>query len=181
MDGAMDDFSPTPKKSKKGPLIAVVVLLLLAAGAYFFFNQQSQTTKKSNVTPTVSPTVEPTATPEATPSGTITPTGDITPTVRPTTGEVEAATELNVQVLNGSGAVGVAGEARDQLTSKGYENVDTGNADNFDYEGVTINIKASRQEFLADIEAALKDKYTLNDSGTLSASSPYDVVITVGK
>jgi hypothetical protein len=33
---------------------------------------------------------------------------------------------------------------------------------------------------LTDIQTALKDKYTLGDSGTLSANSPYDVVIIVG-
>lgn len=181
MDGAMDDFSPTPKKNRTGLIVTVVVLILLAAGGYYFFNQQSQSTKKETLTPTVQPTVEPTATPEATPSGTITPTEEVSPTVKPTTGEVKDATELSLQVLNGSGTVGVAGEIRDHLSGKGYDSIDTGNADNFDYTGVTINIKSSRSEFLGDIQAALKDKYTLGDSGTLSSDSPYDAVIIVGK
>lgn len=182
MESSMDDFSPTPKKKKTGFIVAIIVLLLLAGGAYYFFNQQTQSAKNQiSPTPIVKPTEEPTATPEATPSGTLTPTGEASPTARPTTGEVKSATELNIQVLNGSGTVGGAGEARDHLTSKGYEKVDTSNTDNFDYQGVTINIKSSRQKFLSDIQDALKDKYTISTTGTLSSDSTYDVVVIVGK
>jgi hypothetical protein len=178
----MDDFAPTPKKNRTGLIIAIIVILLIAGGGYYFFNVQ---TKKAQLTPTPTPTFapteQPTETPTSTPSGTVTPTTTASPTVRPTTGAVTKATELNVQVLNGSGTVGAAGEVRDHLTSQGYKNVDTGNADNFNYTKITINIKDSRKQFLTDIQDALKDKYTLGDSGTLSADSNYDVVIIVGK
>ncbi len=182
----MDDFSPAPKKRRTGLIVAIVVLLLLAAGTYSFFNAQSKSSKtKTTPTPSFAPTEELTETPTSTPSGTVTPSETpsttVSPTVRPTTGAVEDATELNIQVLNGSGTVGVAGEVRDHLTGKGYKNVDTSNADNFDYQNVTINIKSSRSDFLSDLQDALKDKYTLGDSGTLSADSVYDAVIIVGK
>lgn len=180
MDSSMDDFSPTPKKRRTGLIVTIIVVLILAAGGYFFFNSRSQTAQKPTPTPAAQPTLEPTEEPTSTPSGTITP-GDTTPTVRPTTGEVQDATELNIQVLNGSGTVGVAGEVRDYLSGKGYSNVDTGNADNYDYTNVTINIKSSRKDFLADLQAALEDKYTLADSGTLSADSSYDATVIVGK
>jgi hypothetical protein len=176
----MNDFSPTPKKNRKGVIIAVIIALLLAGGAFFFFNRGATNNQQGNLTPTVSPTLEPTEEPTATPSGSITP-GETSPTVRPTTGKVESATELNIQVLNGSGTVGAAAEVRDFLSNQGYENIDTGNADNYDYEGITINIKSSRQEFLTDIKSALEEKYTVGDSGTLSAGSAYDVVVIVGK
>lgn len=182
MDSSMDDFSPTPKKNRTGLIVFIIVFILLAGGAYYFFNLQSKKTQKQvSITPTAEPKVQPTETPTSTPSGTIKPTNTVTPTARPTTGAVKNATELNLQVLNGSGTVGVAGEVRDYLAGKGYKNIDTGNADNFDYKSVTIKIKTSRQEFLSDIQSALKDKYTLAESGTLSSSSPYDVVIIVGK
>ena len=180
MDSSMDDFSPTPKKRRSGLIVTIIVVLILAAGGYFFFNSRSQTAQKPTPTPAAQPTLEPTEEPTSTPSGTITP-GDTTPTVRPTTGAVEDATELNIQVLNGSGTVGVAGEVRDHLTGQGYKNVDTGNADNYDYTNVTINIKSSRKAFLADLQKALEDKYTLADSGTLGADSSYDAVVIVGK
>lgn len=115
----MNDFSPTPKKKKGGMIVTIVVLILLAAGAYYFFNVQTKNAqKKPVVTPTVEPTVEPTETPTSTPSGTIAPSKEASPTVRPTTGAVDDATKLNLQVLNGSGAVGVAGEVRDYLAGK---------------------------------------------------------------
>jgi len=182
MDSSMNDFSPTPKKSSSGIIIAIIVLLLLAGGAYYFFNVQTKKTpKQSTAIPTVEPTVAVTETPTSTPSGTLAPSKEASPTARPTTGAVDNATQLNLQVLNGSGTVGIAGEVRDHLSGKGYKNIDTDNADNFDYKNVTINIKASRQKFLTDIQDALKDKYTLAASGTLSSSSTYDAVIIVGK
>jgi len=180
----MDDFSPTPKKSRTGLILLIIVLLALAGGAYYYFSTQSKKTQKQvAITPTAEPTAQPTDTPTATPSGAIKPTVTtaVTPTTRPTTGEVKKATELNLQVLNGSGTVGVAGEVRDYLAGKGYKNIDTGNADNFDYKNLTIKIKTSRQEFLTEIQTALKEKYTISDSATLSTSSPYDVVVIVGK
>lgn len=182
MDSSMDDFSPTPKKNRTGLIVAIIVLILIAGGAYYFFNSQSKKTQKQvSVTPTVESTIQPTETPTSTPSGTIKPTNTVTPTTRPTSGAVKVATDLNLQVLNGSGAVGVAGEVRDYLAGKGYKNIETGNADNFDYKNITIKIKTSRQEFLTDIQTTLKDKYTLADSGTLSSDSSYDAVVIVGK
>lgn len=182
MDSSMNDFSPTPKKNRTGIIVAVVVLIFLAAGAYYYFNPQRQKAKKqATITPTLTPTLESTETPASTPSGTVTPTAEASPTARPTTGAVDDATKLNLQVLNGSGTVGGAGEVRDHLAGKGYKNIDTGNADNYDYKNVTVNIKTSRQKFLTDIQDALKDKYTLADSGTLSSDSLYDAVIIVGK
>lgn len=180
MDSSMDDFSPTPKKKRSGLIATIIIILILAAGGYFFFNSRNQTAQKPTPTPVVEPTLEPTEEPTATPSGKVTPS-ETTPTVRPTTGKIKDATELNIQVLNGSGTVGAAGEVRDYLTGKGYSNVDTGNADNYDYTNVTINIKSSRKEFLADLQKTLEEKYTLADSGTLSADSSYDAVVIVGK
>jgi hypothetical protein len=178
----MDDFAPTPKKNRTGLIITVIIIIILVAGGYYFFKAQ---TNKAQPTPTpttaLMPTETPTETPTSTPSGTVTPSTTVSPTVRPTTGAVEEATELNIEVLNGSGTVGAAGEVRDYLAGKGYKNIDTGNADNFDYTNITINIKESRKAFLTDIQDALKDKYTLDESGTLSADSTYDVVIIVGK
>ncbi len=179
----MDDFTaPAPKKNRTGLIITVIVVLLLALGGYYFFKMQTKKAQlKPTPTPTFTPTEAPTETPTSTPSGTLTPSATASPTIRPTTGAVSKATELNVQILNGSGTVGAAGEVRDHLTSEGYKNIDTGNADNFDYTNITINIKESRKDFLTDIEDALKDKYTIGSTGTLSADSNYDVVITVGK
>lgn len=174
--------SPSPvgvkKKGSKAWLV-IVVLLLLALGGYLVY---SNTQKKPQQEPkqVVVPTEEPTATPteEASPSATVT----VSPTVRPTTGVVSSAFDLNIQVLNGSGTVGAAGEVRDFLKGKGYKNLETGNADNFDYTGMTVRIKDSQKKFLSKIQSDLQEKYTLaTGSGTLSADSLFDVSVIVGK
>ncbi|MEK7617234.1 MAG: LytR C-terminal domain-containing protein, partial [Patescibacteria group bacterium] len=177
---------PMPVKKDRTKLIILIIAILLVVGGFFLFNKSNSTKEEESVVEekVVVPTKKVTPTPEED----ITPTEAVdeessepTPSPIPTTGAVKSAKELNIQVLNGSGTAGAAGEVEAFLKELGYEVVITGNADNFDYEGVTINIKSSRSSFLDDIKSDLSDKYTVNDeTGNLSSSSEFDVTIIIG-
>ena len=173
----------TPVETKrpgggKNLVIAVVVILLLIGG-YFGY----KSFKGPKPTPTPPPIVEqatPTPTEEATPSAT--PKATTTPKALPTHGVVSNVHDLDIQILNGSGTAGAAGGVKDFLAGKGYKNLETGNADNFDYQNVTVRIKDSASKFLNEINNDLKEKYTIaSQSGTLSADALFDVSIIVGK
>ena len=165
------------KKNNKVWIIVVVALLLALGGYFLYANSQNKKNEDTTLNDVVVPTDAPTATPteEATPSGTL------TPSPKPTSGVVSQAADLNVQVLNGSGTVGAAGETATFLKDKGYKNVTTGNADNFDYTGVTVQIKDSQKKFLATILKDLKEKYTVTTGDPLPSDSASDVNVTVGK
>ena len=175
----------TPVKKDKTKLIIAIIVVLLIVGGFFLFNRTNNSQKDETVTEekVVVPTKKPSPTPE---DEEISPTvaeeeEEPTPSPLPTTGAVSSAKKLNIQVLNGSGAPGIAAEAETFLKGLGYEVIVIGNADNNDYEGVTINIKSSRSSFLDDIKSDLSDKYTVNDeTGNLSSSSEFDVTIIIG-
>ncbi|MFH1826895.1 MAG: LytR C-terminal domain-containing protein [bacterium] len=179
--------SSTPIKKDKTKLIIAIIVVLLLIGGFFLFQKANSNDQESSVTEerVIIPTEKPSPTLSE---------EDITPTVEeeqtdetptpsplPTTGVVSSRKALNVQVLNGSGTPGVAGEAQTFLKDLGYTVVITGNADNYDYQGATINIKSSRSDYLNDIKNDLGDKYTVNDeTGTLESSSEFDVTVIIG-
>lgn len=172
--------------SKKTLIIIVIIILLLIGGLLYFRNSQQQNEETQKKQAELIPTEEPTGAPEEEPTeepttGPTAAKSSPTPTRRPA-GAVNAATDMNIQVLNGSGAEGVAGAAKSHLSGKGYTSLETGNADNFDYENVTVRIKASRKSFATKLISDLKEKYTVNsETGTVEDSSDYDALVIVGK
>lgn len=176
-------FTSTPsqvglKKKNSKLWIIIVLAVILAVGGFFVYSSSQKGAETQESQDLVLPTEPPTATPteEASPSGTT------TPTKAASSGVVNSAADLNIQVLNGSGAEGAAGGVRDFLSEKGYKNLETGNADNFDYTGVSIRIKDSQKKYLSTLQSDLEEKYTIGTgSGTLSADSTFDVSIIVGK
>ncbi len=178
--GFTSSHSSSVGVKKKGSKlwVVIVIVLLLALGGYILYSnsRKSQEKPKEAVVPTEAPTEAPTVT--ASPSGALTPS----PSPKPTTGVVSSAADLNIQVLNGSGTVGAASQVKDFLASKGYKHLETGNADNFDYQKITVKIKDSQKKFLSTVQKDLQEKYELaTGSGTLSADSLFDVSVIVGK
>ncbi len=89
---------------------------------------------------------------------------------------------LSVQVLNGSGKVGVASKMKSLLESKGYTVVGTGNADNYNYDKTQIVVKAARKDYITLLEDDLSGSYTLGTSAAnLKDSTSYDTEVIVGK
>ena len=158
------EFGLTDKKSNKTKnlILFLVVFLLVAiisALFYFFATGALKFETKEEEVVTV-PTEAPTPT--------------------PTPVEFDRA-DITVEVLNGSGVGGAAGIMESFLEDLGYENIEVGNADNSDYENITIQVKEEFTEIASLIAEDLEKDYIVNsDYETLDEESEYDVVIIVG-
>ena len=121
------------------------------------------------------------AAPEPSPAQADTTSGDqVSPTASPTPGL--SRSDLTIQVLNGSGTAGVAGTVKTYLEGLGYQDIDTGNADSYDYTDTEISLKETKSAYLDLLTTDLKSQYSLSsESGSVPADSPYDVVIVVGQ
>lgn len=172
------------RKSSKKTLIIFLVLLLLVplliAGVTLFAGQQQE---EAVPTPTPTSVVFPTDTPA--PSAT--PTAAVTPTVAPNKSSIDAKTKLDratlsVMVQNGSGVVGAANKAAGILKQAGYVISGTQNADNYDYQDVTISVKAGKAAFAPLLKQDLSSEYTVTATNTtLNASTSADAVVIIGK
>jgi|SRR3989344_1971521 len=89
---------------------------------------------------------------------------------------------LSITVRNGSGKEGIAARGANILKGFGYDVVSTGNADNFNYVGVTIKVKKENSKFLDLLKKDLAKDYTITStSSDLSPDSSPSAVIIIGK
>jgi hypothetical protein len=161
---------PTQKGEKKGFKVFLIILLVLSflailAGGFIYY-QKNISNKSGKATPTETPKPQVTTAAES-------------PT--PEASEVSLS-DYNVQVLNGSGIPGEAGNAKDLLSDLDFNKVDTGNADNYDYTDTEVSLKEDvPNQVYDDIKDKLDSTYTVvkSDSSVLDSSS-YDVIIIVG-
>lgn len=173
-------------------LLILIVIVALVGGGFYFIRVRGQSEEVAPFAPTPTPTSSPTPTPAETPTPTPTPAPETspTPTKKPTPTPTPArsatsAAELkrqaiSVQVLNGSGTVGAAKKVADYLAGFFYTISGTGNAENYDFEKTVIQTK--KEADLELLEADLGAQYEIGTaSATLSSSSPYDAVVTIGK
>jgi len=184
----------TPGRSKKVlpkktvALLAFIVLIILAV---LFVKLSAKSTKQSTSTTSTTPSATeipmPTDSPFPSSSETPVPTPKPTPIPTPSANPVDKATgldrsKLNVLIQNGSGEAGVASKASDYLKGLGYDVASTGNADNYDYTNVTIQVKAGKSDYLALLKKDLGFNYTIGTaSSDLSASSTEDALVIIGK
>jgi hypothetical protein len=178
----------TSSKRLSTPLIVTVVLLLavLLGGGYVFFQSQQGSKNTQSPIPTVtsapSPTEASTPTVEATPSGKLTPTSTkATPTTKPTgvLGTTDRS-DISVTVLNGSGVAGAASKISSYLKGLGYDVTSTGNAETFDYEGITISVKSGKTAILNQLKKDLTSQGTI-DATSSTYTGTGDAEIIVGK
>lgn len=153
------------RKSKAAVFFFVVILIILAtvAGLYLL-GVNSKSASDIFATPTEAPL----------------PTEVPTPTATPT--PVLERSELEVSVLNGSGVAGAANQTSAVLKSLGYVVGTTGNADNFEYEGIAIKVKKDKSGY-ADL---LKKDLTASSSAASVTASvddtiPTDAQVIVGR
>ncbi len=166
----MDDLTYSDSASSKKRLskrllfflLFFVVVLLLLGGLFYFLSQGSKEEPKTislDQTPTVTEEVSETPTPT----------------------EIDRS-EIDLAVQNGSGVAGAAGKIADSLKKLGYNITSTGNADNFDYEDITIQVKKGQEDLLSALQEDLSKEFTVgSSSATLSANLTYDALIIVGK
>jgi hypothetical protein len=103
------------------------------------------------------------------------------PTSTPTPKALDKS-KLSITIQNGSGEAGVASKGSDLLKGLGYNISATGNADNYDYEGVTIKVKSSASAYLPILKKDLSASYTVAASSSdLDNSFSSDAVVIIGK
>lgn len=175
---------PLPKKTVA--LIIFVVLIILSV-VFVKVTGKPKNQSTSTVSATASPIESsmPSLSPEASSSPSESPSP--TPTPKPSVNPVDKATgldrsKLSVTIQNGSGQAGVAGKASDYLKNLGYNVISTGNADNYNYTNVFIQVKADKSDYLALLKKDLGFNYTIGTaSSDLSASSTEDALVIIGK
>lgn len=176
-------------------VIGIIILIALVAIAVIATGGKGENEK--NLTPTPA---QPAATFTPAPTETPTPTdGKTTPTPSPKASPTPAKgsptpkisviptgtsgldrANLKVAVLNGSGEAGAATKASDALKKLGYDVVSSGNADNFDYETTTIQVKSTKKSYLDMLKTDLSDSYTVG-TATADYTGDSDAVVIVGK
>jgi len=188
-------FAPgRSKKSlpKKTIILIVFIVLITVAVLFVKLSAKSEEQQAPTVSATPFATEIPTPTPiepgpTETPTPTPEPTATPTPSPKPSANPVDKATgldrsQLNVLIQNGSGEAGVASKASDYLKGLGYDVASTGNADNYDYANVTIQVKADKSDYLALLKKDLGLNYTIeNASSDLPDSSTEDALVIIGK
>lgn len=185
-----------PKRSKfLFFLIISIVVIIAVFGAWRFLSSKNEQPSSKSTAPTPTefqlPTESPMpeATKAAKPTSTPTPKPSLVPTsaAEPTVNPVDKTTgldrsKLTIEVQNGSGVIGAAKKAADALRELGYVISSTGNADNYDYTNVTIQVKSSKNKFLSLLQKDLGSIYTIGTaSANLSATSSADALVIVGK
>lgn len=199
-------LSPRGRDKKKiikfvGIFIIALALLLIGLGIL----GATAGKKKDSATPSptipsvqVLPTDEPTPELSPTPEDSLTPspTQKVTPTTSKTTptpiksgptptGTAKSGTtsreDLSIEIQNGSGIKGAAGQASTLLKGLGYKVLSTGNADNYDYAQTVIKVKAEKKEFLTQLKLDLGTQYKIESATSDLTGSTADAVVIVGK
>lgn len=151
------------------------LVILLGIAAYFLI--QAYQNQSFPFTPEPTPTATPTPLPTATPSPSPAPTVEPSPTPLP----IPARNTISVEILNGGGQPGAAGNLSDFLENKGYSIANTGNAQYFNYTITEIRLKQSKASIQETLINDIRERYnTAEYRGTLDESSPFDAQIIIG-
>ncbi|MBI4080563.1 MAG: LytR C-terminal domain-containing protein [Candidatus Levybacteria bacterium] len=198
-DQAFPRAVSTPQQPKRPKVLIVLAVSLVVLGIVLFagsqflgVKQEKKDVESAKVAPTaiIAPSDTPVPTQSASPTPvkpTSQPTKALSPTsAKPTSDPVDKTTgldrsTLSVEVLNGSGVVGVAGKMSSFLKDLGYTISSTGNADNYDYQGVTVTVKSVKSKFLPLLQKDLQGTYTVSNTSSDLASGSADAVVIVGK
>lgn len=88
---------------------------------------------------------------------------------------------LKLKVLNGSGIAGKAGSIKEILKEKGYGEIITGNAENFNFEKTELQVKPSKKEAINLLKKDLADYVELKTIKNLEENSSADIILIIGK
>ena len=182
------NYSPQPRKKSRRLILLIFLIILIVAGVFFgkkFLGVKSSKSEapKTLPSPTAAETQSPTDTPSPSPTPEELPISIPKPTVNPVDKDTGLdRSVLSVAVQNGSGIVGAANKSADILKGLGYKVIETGNADNFNYETAAIKVKGDKSNYLPLLKKDLGFSYTIGSaSADLSSSSTSDALIIIGK
>ena len=109
------------------------------------------------------------------------PTPTTTPTPTPTPTPLDLS-QFSLQVLNGTGTPGQAGEVQDLLEEVGFEDVDTGNADSYDYQLTQVQLHPQTPSQLYQaIQDSLGEDFSATLSSQLEEDSEFDAIVITGQ
>lgn len=140
-------------------ILFIIALISLVIGGIYRF--RSQVGENPSPSPSSAPTVN--TEPVATPSGDV------------------KLSDYKVRVLNGSGVAGRAGDVADSLKEAGFAEIETGNAENYDYTDTEVQLKKDIPTGVFDAIKAALGEYTVVKGDALKESSDFDVVVIVGE
>lgn len=177
------------RKSSKKIFLVILVFFVLIGLVFGLTRIMGSKTKSetAKISPTPTDFVFPTDTPTPTGKTTPAPTGTKETPTPTKAGSIDKRTgldrsELNVSIENGSGTVGAASKMSDALKDLGYHVVSVGNANNFDYQNVSISVKSKFSKYLPILKSDLSSDYTIGiTSQDLDSSSSADAVIIIGQ
>lgn len=187
------DTNITEEKSQGSSTLGKVLLGIgifliggaIVVGGYFGFNtiknkNASDTPSVAYQEPTVTQKPAPTVAPEASQSAE--PDTEASPKATPKSSAKATPSDdtTKVQILNGSGKKGDALNAKNLIESDEYK-ISSGNADNFDFLGLTIEYKKDYEVKAQNMAKKLEPDYgkaTLE--ANLKDSNEFDVIITLG-
>ncbi|MFC1600680.1 LytR C-terminal domain-containing protein [Patescibacteria group bacterium] len=156
-------FPQAKKEKKKGGrgtliFIALAIIALVLVGVWLFLG-------RGGTEEIIEQEITPTEFEEAAP-----------PTPTPT--EVEKG-EVSIQILNGSGISGAAGELQEVMEDLDYSDIEVGNASSQDYETTQVAFSSELPESVVDeITDKLDEIY--EDVDTDTGTDEYDVEIITG-
>lgn len=142
------------------PFIIIGVAVLVFTIAFFVIRKSGTKSAASNAESSAASVVSPAP----------------TPTEKPV-----QKSQLAVEIQNGNGEAGLAGKWKTVLAKAGYSTITTGNADNYEYTGVTIQAKTAgiAAVLLEDVKPAYA---AASVSGTfLDSTSSVDAIVIVGR
>jgi len=103
------------------------------------------------------------------------------PTQTPTPTPSFKKEDLKIKILNGSGTVGKAADVKNILKDKGYGEIITGNANNYNYEKTEVQIKKQFVQISPTLKTDLKDYLTSFKQSELESTSTADLMLIIGK
>lgn len=155
------------EKSKNNKRTFLLLLILVFIVAYLMFVLNSKNTNSKQEKPkTIASKIMPT---QIKPLPTATPISKIN------------REEITIQILNGTGKAGTASILSDLLRSKGYANIETGNATNSSFLKTVIRVRKTQEGLIDTIINDLKPDYKIGEKILdLENTSKYDVILIVG-
>lgn len=104
-----------------------------------------------------------------------------TPTAIPTPTPSFIKADVRINIQNGGGIAGKATVVKDIVKKLGFEQILTGNADNFDYLVTEIKVKEGQTAVFEYLKTELKPYVTIGKALPLKKTSASDIVIVIGQ
>jgi len=163
-----DSVSPAPRRPRRKKLVAAGLAVVLVFSGYYFFRSGTEKAPALDGYPKINPV----QTEEA-------PGEPVLPKEQPSSG-MPAANKIVlpvITILNGSGQSGVAARALEFFASSGFQEINTGNADRFDYAGTIIKYP---QKYAAQAEA-VSQLFPIVVELMTDETRPEEIIVILGR